>query len=127
MADLLGRGVSFPPRIGPDGRFACSEGSDNVRESIRVILLTEPNERVMLPQFGGGLRRYLFASNTVATHRLIGENIQQALRRWESRIAIEAITVEPDDEDVESALATIRYRLVATAAAGEVQLRVRLT
>ena len=39
---LYGRGMSFPPRVGPDGRIAWSEGETNIRESIQIILLTEP-------------------------------------------------------------------------------------
>ena len=37
----LGRGISFPPRVGPDGRLAWSAGEQNIREAIRVILMTE--------------------------------------------------------------------------------------
>ena len=46
---LFGRGISFPPRVGPDGRVAWSEGEVNVREAIRIILLTEQHERLRLP------------------------------------------------------------------------------
>ena len=59
--------MSFPPRVGPDGRVAWSEGEVNVREAIRIILMTEPRERLRLPEFGGGLSRFLFEPNTV-TH-----------------------------------------------------------
>ncbi len=40
--DLFGQGLGFPPRVGADGRLVWSGGEDNVRESIRIILLTEP-------------------------------------------------------------------------------------
>lgn len=123
----FGRGISFPPRIGPDGRVAWSSGPENIREAIRVILLTELEERVMLPQLGGGLRRYLFQPNTVSTHRLIQRTITQALGRWEPRISVESVEVELDAEDPQAALATLRYRLVATQAADQLTLRVRFT
>ena len=48
----LGRGIAFPPRIDEEGRMAWSEGVENIRESIRIILTTERLERVMLPAFG---------------------------------------------------------------------------
>jgi len=51
---ILGRGISFPPRVGADGRIEWSVGEANVRESIRIILLTEQRERVRLAEFGGG-------------------------------------------------------------------------
>ena len=56
-AQLIGRGVAFPPRVDAEGRLASSEGAQHVRESIRIILSTERRERVMFPEFGGGLRR----------------------------------------------------------------------
>jgi phage baseplate assembly protein W len=123
---LFGRGISFPPRIGPEGRIAWSVGAQNIREAIRVILLTETEERLMRPEFGGGLQSFLFEPNTTATHRLIQERITQALGRWEPRIAIESVTVDAHPQDAEAALATIAYRLVATGASDRLSLTVQL-
>lgn len=125
-ATLLGRGLSFPPRIGLDGRFAYSAGAENVRESIRVILSTDRQERIMLPQFGGGLARYLFEPNTPATHRLIQERITQALGRWEPRIELEGVRVEADPNDPRAAVADVRYRLRATGASDRLDLTLQL-
>lgn len=126
LGRLLGRGMSFPPRVGPNGRFAVSEGPENVRESIRVILLTEPEERMMLPEFGGGLKRFLFEPNVPSTHRLIQDTIEQALQRWEPRIRLESVDVRADESEEQSAVATIRYQLVATRESAQMHLRVRL-
>lgn len=124
---LFGRGISFPPRLGPDGRWAWSEGAQNVRESIRIVLLTELNERLMRPTFGGGLQPFLFEPNTVATQRLIREQITQALRRWEPRIALEIVTVHTDPASPQTAVVEIRYTLVATQASEQLQFSVRLS
>jgi hypothetical protein len=126
-ATLLGRGISFPPRIGPDGRIAFSAGADNVRESIRVILSTERRERLMLPQFGGGLAPYLFQPNIPSTHTLIADRIREALARWEPRIEVESVRVVASTAEPREAIATIHYSLVATAAAGRLDLTLRLT
>ena len=123
---VFGRSVSFPPRIGPDGRMAWSEGEENIRESIRVTLLTDFRERVRLPDFGGGLSGFLFEPNNVATRHLIEERITRALKRWEPRITVEKARVEQDLEDREAAVATIQYRLVATQASGSISVNVRL-
>ncbi|WP_437621903.1 GPW/gp25 family protein [Sorangium sp. So ce1151] len=123
---ILGRGMSFPPRVGPDGRIAWSEGEANVRESIRVILLTDLLERIMLPEFGGGLAGYLFEPNTVTTRHQIKERIQKALERWEPRVEVQSVTVDPDPADANAAIATIVYKLVATQARERVSLGVTL-
>jgi hypothetical protein len=127
LGRLFGRGISFPPRIGPDGRVAWSEGPQNIREAIRIILLTEAQERIMRPQFGGGLRQFLFRPNTVTTHRLIEERITQALARWEPRITVDAVIVDRDPEDELAAMVTISYRLITTGTSDQATLSVRLT
>jgi phage baseplate assembly protein W len=123
---LFGRGISFPPRVGANGRLAWSEGEENIREAIQIILLTEPQERLMLPEFGGGLGRYLFEPNTTATHHLIRTHIEKALAQWEPRITVDSIMVEADPTDPQAAIATIFYKLIATQALERISLNVKL-
>jgi phage baseplate assembly protein W len=125
-ATLLGRGISFPPRVGPDGRLAYSAGAENVRESIRVILSTDREERLMLPDFGGGLTRYLFQPNTPMTHTLIQESITNSLAVWEPRIEVQSVRVAADATDNRAAIATIRYTVKATGVQDRTDLTVRL-
>ncbi len=124
---LFGRGISFPPRVGADGRVVWSEGEENVREAIHIILLTEQRERLRLPEFGGGLGRFLFEPNTVTTRRLIEDRITKALAEWEPRIRIESIDVEPDPDDPQAAIATIQYKLIATGARTTISVNVALS
>ena len=125
-AHLFGRGMSFPPRVGPDGRVAWSHGEVNVRESIRVILMTEQPERLRTPNFGGSLGRFLFEPNTVSTRRLIQDRIRKELAQWEPRIRVESVSVDADQTDPQAAVATITYKLVATQALERVSLTVTL-
>jgi phage baseplate assembly protein W len=123
---LLGRGIAFPPQVGADGRVSWSAGEANIRESIAIILRTERRERLRLTEFGGGLSLFLFEPNTVTTRRLIQDRITKELARWEPRIVVEAVTVEPDPDDGQAVIATITYRLVATQTRERVSLTVPL-
>jgi phage baseplate assembly protein W len=123
---ILGRGISFPPRIGADGRMVWSAGEQNIRESIQVVLKTELNERLRLPEFGAGLGRFLFEPNTTATRHVLQDRIARALAAWEPRITVEAVDVAEDPRDPESAVATVEYRLVATQARERLTLSVAL-
>jgi uncharacterized protein len=123
---LFGRGMSFPPRVGGDGRVAWSEGSDNIRENVRVVLATQLGERLMLPQFGTDLAERLFDPNTAATHRLIHERIITALQRWEPRVVVESVHVKADPGDVTAAIATIEYRQKANRSADRMDVRLQL-
>lgn len=67
---------------------------DALRQSIRLILLTEPGERPFKPNFGCGLRRHLFEPSTPATVARIRETIYDALDKYEDRIKLVAIDVK---------------------------------
>jgi hypothetical protein len=122
----LGRGMGFPPRVGPDGRVAMSSGTENIRDAIRLVLLTTPGERVMLPGFGAGLNTFLFEPNTPATRRLIEDRIVTALQRWEPRIRLAGVAVTQAPDDPQGAVARITYDLVATGARGEIGVGLKL-
>jgi uncharacterized protein len=124
--DIYGQGLSFPPRVGADGRLAWSGEEENVRESIRVILLTEPGERLMRPGFGCGLRRFLFEPNTPTTRALIREGIGRAISDWEPRVRLEAVEVEPEPEEPRTVNVHISFRLVATGAVGRLGMSLQL-
>jgi len=126
MTSPFGQSLAFPPRVGANGRMVWSAGEDNIRESIAVILRTAQGERVQLPDFGASLGRYLFEPNDAGTHARIARDIEVALRRWEPRIALEEINVDADPAAAETAVATIRYRLVATGAADAIAVAVPL-
>jgi phage baseplate assembly protein W len=126
MVSRLGKSLSFPLGVGADGRIRWSEGEANIRESVAVILQTELNERISLPDFGAGLGLFLFEPNNPATHVRIARQIEDALRRWEPRIALDGVEVREDETDATAAIATISYRLVATGAAERVSLSIRL-
>lgn len=124
--DVFGKGLSFPPRVGADGRLAWSSGEDNVRESIQLILLTEPGERLMREQFGCGLRQYLFEPNTVATRQQIRDRIVKAIGRWEPRVAVQDVTVDAVDADPRLVAVTVFFQLVANQSSGRMALTLQL-
>lgn len=123
---VFGRGMAFPPRVGPDGRVAWSEGPDNVRESINIILMTDQNERIQAPGFGAHLSQFLFEPNTVTTRNSIRQRIENALKEWEPRIKVQSVAVDQDPGDSQAAIATISYRLVATQEVQQASVVVRV-
>lgn len=123
-APWFGRGVGFPLRLTQEGRLAWSEGEGNVRESIRLILLTAQGERLRRPDFGAGLERFLFEPNVLGTWRQIEEVIRRQLARFEPRVQVETVRVAGDPNDPEAAIAELSFTLVATAQAGRMSLSI---
>ncbi len=103
MADVVdqwvGRGPRFPLRPDPNtGALEYVEGMEIIRQSVGTILDTEPGERIMLPSFGCGLRRYLMEPNTLTTRTSMQEDISTALHQWEPRIKLVNVAVTPGED-----------------------------
>ena len=110
---FLGVGWGFPVKpVGGRLRYALHE--DDVEQAIQIILLTERGERPMLPQFGGGLRRFLFEPNSPATHRAIEHVVRSALIDWEPRIDVDGIDVTPDEREPNLLLIHVNFVVRAT-------------
>jgi len=111
---FLGSGWTFPILPDPDG-LTYTDGPDKVLQSIRIILDTEPGERVMRPTFGCGLRKYLMKPNSLETRALIQNDVQNALATFEPRIDVSSVQVlpvplEPSRVDIHIAYVLTRDR-----------------
>ncbi|MGY1679359.1 GPW/gp25 family protein [Geodermatophilus sp. SYSU D01176] len=114
--DPLGRGWAFPP-VPENAALSMRSGPALVRQSILLILDTEPGERVMRPEFGCGLRRHLMEPNNPATRAAIARDVDAALRTWEPRIELREVDVVPTD-DLATVLVTISYAHVRDQSPG---------
>ncbi len=100
--------------------------AQSVREQIQVLLSTRPGEQLMNPGFGAGLENLLTEPNTVATRSRIQELVGDALKRWEDRIVVDGIAVDPVSDAATGVADGVRveiaYRLLRTGAPARVGL-----
>ena len=112
--DFLGKGWKFPVRVDGTGRIALSRFEDDIREAVRIILLTARGERVMRPEFGTGLHTFVFETMSVTNIGTIQAAVQNALIQWEPRIELLSVSVEADQGEVGKLLINIDYEVRAT-------------
>jgi phage baseplate assembly protein W len=105
--------VNWPLLGLPDseGRLSYPSLEESVRQSIKIILQTNPGERLMRPGFGGSLERYLHEPNTLTTRRQIRDMITTSLTRWEQRILLDRVDVWEVEEHPDTVRIEIVYRL----------------
>jgi len=104
MADadkaFLGIGWGFPPEfhkhVDALGVKMVAEEED-IGESLRILLSTNPGERVMQPSYGCGLRAMVFAAINESTITELKDIIERAVLFFESRITLEDIDVNTED------------------------------
>ena len=92
----LGQGWAFPLRVNVQGSLQLSAAAPNVEEAIPIILRTHLGERVYRPEFGSRLSDLTFAPMNTQTLLLLRLHVQEALEKWEPRIALINIATEPD-------------------------------
>ena len=111
---FLGVGWAFPIQADPaTDDVALAVYEEDIRQAIRLILETDPGERVMRPDFGAGLQALVFEPMNTTTLALARHRVEQALVTWEPRI--DSLTIQVATEPP-------RGRLMI-----EISYRVRLT
>ncbi len=113
--EFLGKGWAYPIGLmGDKSEIALASDEEKISESIRIIIGTAPGERLMRPDFGCGIHDYVFAPNNVRTAGLIRYHVEEALNRWEPRIDLQDVSVEPGADDPAVILISITYRVKST-------------
>lgn len=108
--DFLGRGWSFPPSFDPgSGSVEMTEGVEDIRRSLQILLTTTAGERVMQPKYGCNLEELLFESLDTTTRSIVKDRIRTAILYFEPRIDVETIGIEPSVEGEGELLVSIAY------------------
>jgi len=111
---FLGVGWAFPPCTTNDGSTAMVAYECDVKESIRIILGTDWGERVMRPDFGAGLRSFVFGPLNQTTLQQVQTRVQESLVKWEPRIDVEQVSTTIDPTTRSTLLIAITYRVRVT-------------
>jgi len=120
--------LSFPFLPLPDrnGQLHFPSLETSVRQSIQVILQTQPGEQLMRPEFGAGLENFLQEPNTLLTRKRIHDLIVSTLNRWEPRLLIDRVEVEEVSNQPSHVRIEIWYRLRRTGTAQTLGLTMQL-
>jgi phage baseplate assembly protein W len=111
---IIGRGFGFPMGVDSRGNIRMVQGAQEIEEAIRLILSTAPGERRMRPEFGCNLHEMVFAPINVSTMTMIRYHVTRALERWEPRIELEEVSVEPAPYVEGCLIITITYTIRST-------------
>lgn len=90
--------LAYPFRVDRAGRTAEAAREAHIRQMIEQVLFTVPGERVNLPEFGTGLRNYLFAAESDETLTAVQFLVEGALTQWlGDLIEVQGVEVSPID------------------------------
>ena len=113
---FLGKGWAFPPSVPVTGTPAMTAYEEDIQQSIRIILGTDPGERVMRPGFGAGLNRFVFEPVNPTTMTQMRTRVREALVDWEARIDVLDVNVFTDNDERNRLNIEVHYRVRANNA-----------
>lgn len=105
---FLGTGWSFPPSF--ERRMHASAGFNgalgigasmisaepDIQQSLRILLATNPGERVMQPAYGCGIKRMVFEQMNESTLTEMRHLIEKSILFFEPRITVNEIAIDTD-------------------------------
>lgn len=108
--ETLGKGWSFPPNFDPDlGAPEMVSGLEDIRQSLKILFMTQRAERVMRPTYGHGL----FAFEGTAQSQLddVRARIEETVLSGEPRIVLDRVDIDERDIVEGTLYVTLIYRV----------------
>jgi phage baseplate assembly protein W len=94
FGSFLGKGWSFPPSFSAQGQQVnMVQDSEDIHQSLQILLATSVGERVMLENYGCLLSDFIFAEIDQYLVNNITSLIQNAINLHERRIILDSIAV----------------------------------
>jgi len=81
-----------------DGYTLNKSYSEMIIQNLKMLILTIQGERIMDPEFGVGLRKYLFRNNTPSVHSEIKSQIRSQIGKYMPFIEVVEIQVSDTSE-----------------------------
>ena len=103
----MGYDASIPLTKDPTYGWAeLTTARQAVQQQMKNLLLTSPGERVMIPDFGVGLRRYLFENLDRAVLGSIEHRIRQQVEKYLPFVNLRSVTFQSALDAGQNALVT---------------------
>jgi len=81
--NMAGFSPKLPLTLDPSDGYTLNKTLKEVaRQNFKMLVLTNPGERIMDPEFGVGVLAYLFENNTPATHGQIDARIREQASKY---------------------------------------------
>lgn len=106
---------------GPYGYTLVNDIPALVKQNLKMLLLTAPGERMMDPNFGVGLRNYLFEQKSDSVYADVVSNIQQQVSTYMPFVNLVDVLMEDLKNDSSISENSVTLRVVYSIPAIETQ------
>ncbi len=113
MAD--GIAVALPLGVNDtDGAYILHKDLTSMAEqNLKMVILTNPGERIMVPEFGAGVRRFLFEPASSGTAAAVKSRIEEQVNKYLPYIELLSLDVYVSEVGAASLVVSIKYSIPA--------------
>ncbi len=105
-----GLSPKFPLTIAFEGDFSLNQNvKEMVKQNFKNLLLTVPGERIMIPDFGAGIQRFLFEQKGVGTFESMSAIISEQISKYMPYIQVTNLDITGNDTTEELVTIKISY------------------
>ena len=94
-----------------DGYAMISDFQTLIRQNLKMIILTDKGERVMIPSFGVGIRTYLFENFNTSIFVDIENDIREQAAIFLPVITVDSVLFDDTEKDFNKLGIAIVYRI----------------
>lgn len=84
-----------------------------IRQNLKMIILTNPGERVMIPDFGVGIQTYLFENFSETTYTQIENDVKKQAAKYLPVISVNRLNFDNSSPDSNTLQVSIEYTIPA--------------
>jgi len=113
MSKMQGLSVKLPLTYSKqDGPYALNKDlGEVVKQNLKNLILTSPGERVMMPGFGVGVRRFLFEQMSSDVFNRLTSEIYQQVNTHMSFVNIEDVRISTFENNPDLGLNEVRLSI----------------
>lgn len=104
--------IKIPLTYDPsDGFTTIKNFNDLAKQHLKMLILTNPGERIMEPTYGVGAKRYLFDNFEMETMVILREKIFEQARRYIPSVKILDVDIVEENRESNSIKLSVRYAI----------------
>lgn len=97
---MAGFSPKLPLTLDPDDGYTLTKTiKELTQQNFKMLVLTNPGERVMDPEFGVGILAYLFENNSIATQGRIRSRVRDQASKYLPHVVVEDVIFNSINEN----------------------------
>ena len=103
--------------LGYNSNKKLTQINQAIKQNLKTLILTDKGERIMLPNFGVGLKKFLFENFSQTTTYQIESEIKSQVKKYMPFVNVVAVNILEDPDNLNKLYVSVNFTVPALNAA----------